>query len=150
MVVKRSGVVESISVLGSFNFLFQLGTWFPAQACLKNPVHTPLDRHTPSSGQTDTPLDRHKHSWTDRHTTPGQTPTRTDTLLYADPPWADTPWAKTPPGETHPWTDTPGQTPPPPRQPLQQMVCILLECILVSYYFSCRSPMHRVYNLIIN
>ena len=95
-------VVENISVLGSFDFLFQLGTWFPAQAFLKNPVHTPLpwtDTHPP--------LDRQTPPWTDTNT-PGQTPTRTDTLLYADPPWADTPWAKTPPGETHPWTDTPG------------------------------------------
>ena len=57
---------------------------------------------------------------------------------------------QTPPGQTRPLTDTcPGQTPPPPgrhppwadirpgqtpssRQQLQQMVCILLECILVT------------------
>ena len=37
------------------------------------------------------------------------------------PSWADTPWA-----------GTPRQTPPlPPRRPLQRMVRILLECILI-------------------
>ena len=44
------------------------------------------------------------------------------------PPLADTPWADTP-RQTHPWADKPfRQTHP--RRPLQQIVCILLECFL--------------------
>ena len=64
--------------------------------------------------------------------------------------FTDTCQTPPPPGQTRPLTDTcPGQTPPPPgrhppwadirpgqtpssRQQLQQMVCILLECILVT------------------
>ena len=37
---------------------------------------------------------------------------------------------------TFPWADTPlGRQPPPPRRSLQRTVHILLECILVSFYF---------------
>ena len=64
-------------------------------------------------------------------------------------PWADspcslgrhpsglTPLGWHPPGQTPPLGRPPGQTPsrqtPPNRQPLQRMVSILLECILVSW-----------------
>ena len=95
MVVKRSGVVESISVLGSFDFLFQLGTWFPAQACLKNPVHTHpwTDRHP--HGQTQTPLDRQTHNpWTDTHQ--DRHPSLCRPSLGRHPLGKNTPWRDTP------------------------------------------------------
>ena len=90
--------------------LFTGGVWqTPPQA------DTPLGRHsprqtTPSCGQTPPSLGRHP---------PRQTPhPQADIPLGRTPPLADTPS----PGQTHP---------PPSRWPLQQMVCILLECILV-------------------
>ena len=90
----------------------------------------------------------------DRHPTsrpPGRHPFQADPLgrhpsRYA--PWADTPWSDTP------WPDTPcpvhagmhtlpaqcmlGYTPLPSAcwQPLHQMICILLECILVQLMIS--------------
>ena len=76
---------------------------------------------------TDTPLDRQP---------PGQT-TPWETLPGQTPPWTDTPLADTP------WPDTtPGQTPPSPRWLLQWTVCILLECILVSYACSYFQILH--------
>ena len=52
---------------------------------------------------------------------PGQTPLRADIPLARHPPGQTTPQADTPP-----WAD-------PLRQPLQQIVRILLECILVVF-----------------
>ena len=53
-------------------------------------------------------------------------------------PWADTlPWANTPPGGRHP---------PSPGRPLQRVVRILLECILVFckfVYYSIKKTVQR-------
>ena len=79
----------------------------------------------------------------------------------ADTPWADTPfWADRGCVADTPWADHPlGQTPPwqtpIPRQPLQQTVRILLECILVfnlllplcpniSHFFHCGNSISRL------
>ena len=88
---------------------------------------SPLDRHPP--GQTphwsDTPLVRHS-SWSD--IPPGQTPPQSD-----NPPSQTLPlWSDTPPGQTHTCADTPPGRHTPPRRPLQRMVRILLECILIA------------------
>ena len=61
----------------------------------------------------------------------------------ADNPWVDHPWANTP------WADNPlGRHPPgqthPLRWPLQQTVCILLECILV--FSDTSSIVHSVFD----
>ena len=95
-------------------------------------------------------------SWADTpgQTLPGQTPAlgrhpRADTLpgqtpsLGRHPPWADTLPGQTPSLGRHPpaqcilrYTPLPSacwDTPPLHRQPLQQTVRILLECILVKY-----------------
>ena len=66
------------------------------------------------------------------------------------------PWADTPPGQTHTplashphgqtplWPDTPpSRHLPPGRWPLQQMVCILLECILVLYSYHLKGSAER-------
>ena len=73
--------------------------------------------------------------WVDRQTPPGQTHPPGQT-----PPWTDTtprqtpsgrhPIRQTPPGRP-PGRQPPGKTPP-IRRPMQQMVRILLECILVT------------------
>ena len=73
-----------------------------------------------------------------------------------DTPWADTHWQTPPLGRHSPGQTLPGRhhlgrhplgrhpqqtplwvdTPSPPRWPLQQIVCILLDCILVYLFFS--------------
>ena len=58
-------------------------------------------------------------------------------------------WADTPLGNTHtPWAATPTPADTPTRWPMQQMVRILLECILVTYsatsfYEGRRNLMHK-------
>ena len=52
-----------------------------------------------------------------------------------------TPLGRHPPGRYRPGRHPPGQTPPPSRRPLQRMVRILLECILVFInYTGCSDP----------
>ena len=87
-----------------------------------------------------------------------QTSPWADNTLGRHPPWVGSPPGQTPPppgghpsrqtppgsyphGQTPPWADAPRQTPPcpmhagiHPRRPLQWMVLILLECILVSIF----------------
>ena len=64
------------------------------------------------------------------HRHPQQTPLWADSPPRQAPPWTDTPLGRHLPGR-HPRGETPGQTPP--RQPLQRMVRILLECFLVQF-----------------
>ena len=94
--------------------------------------------------------------------TPLQTPC--GQVPPADTPWADILWADTPPrvdpsgrhhlerhqldrkhpGQTPPWADTPwADILTPRRRPLQRMVHILLECILVSFKAVSGHPDHQ-------
>ena len=109
------------------------------------------------------PAGRHPQADTPRQTPAGQTPPCAHTpgrhpqaeTLLGRPPWADTlqqthqadtPLGRHPPPETHthreadtPWVDPPAATLPPWR-PLQRLVHILLECILVIImYVQCKT-----------
>ena len=105
----------------------QLTPWAdrcPSEADTPSKEDTP--GQTPSLDRHPIPLDR-PH----RQTPPGQTPSWTDTPLGRHPLWVDTPW----------------QIPPPTRRwPLQRMLRILLECILV---LKCLGTFH-IYTNIMN
>ena len=76
--------------------------------------------------------------------TPWQTPLWADTPPRQTPPWAyiprHTPSRQTPPGRHPP----PRADTPPLRRPLQQTVCILLECIPVINISSTRHILQKL------